>query len=107
MGRTKHQRHGRRHDECRQQQSGQIPGVSRRQFAMNSRRTKLMPVETMSRNTAIAGRYFTQKHHLKSARSSDEITVESAMPSGTMLIDFIGFYKTCCWQEPKHNWVFM
>src|SRR6516165_3917481 len=42
-----------------------IAEVSRRQFATNSERSRLMPVETISTNTAIAGKYFTSKRQLK------------------------------------------
>ena len=42
-----------------------IAEVSRRQFAINSERSRLMPVETISTNTAIAGKYFTSKHQIK------------------------------------------
>ena len=42
-----------------------IAEVSRRQFAINSERSRLMPVESISTNTAIAGKYFTPKHQLR------------------------------------------
>ena len=45
-----------------------IAEVSRRQFAINSERSRLMPVESISTNTAIAGKYFTPKHQLRPMR---------------------------------------
>src|SRR6516162_4329910 len=45
-----------------------IEEVSRPQLAIKSERSRLMPVETISTNTTIAGKYFTPKHQLRPKR---------------------------------------